>query len=256
MGCERCLSVCQAYISMLLYTHDAPIGIVKILPKILCARLTFQCFAQCCYTHALCHYATIFPKILSVCRAHISMLKRPHPLNAAMHTKCKIILPKIFPKVITKVIAQILPKVLSVSQVHISIASLNGCLCTQTVSARSHCQKYCQVMTKVITKMLSQVLISMAPLNGSMVVYAHKEGSSSYYSEVARLTLASGEAIEASKRNYHHTITLPLPHLLQGTAEIFPKILLEILHLVGPSGCSVTTVGLQRQHHRGCVQLS
>ena len=118
-------------------------------------------------------------------------------------------------------------------------------------SARSHCQKYCQVMTKVITKMLSQVLISMAPLNGSMVVYAHKEGSSSYYSEVARLTLASGEAIEASKRNYHHTITLPLPHLLQGTAEIFPKI----LHLVGPSGRSVTTVGLQRQHHRGCATI-
>ena len=157
---------------------------------------------------------------------------------------------------ITKVIAQILPKVLSVSQVHISMASLNGCLCTQTVSARSHCQKYCQVMTKVITKMLSQVLISMAPLNGSMVVYAHKEGSSSYYSEVARLTLASGEAIEASKRNYHHTITLPLPHLLQGTAEWFPKILPEILHLVGPSGCSVTTVGLQRQqHHRGCATI-
>ena len=85
--------------------------------------------------------------------------------------------------------------------------------------------------------------------------YAHKEGSSSYYSEVARLTLASGEAIEASKRNYHHTITLPLPHLLQGTAEIFPKILPEILHLVGPSGCSVTTVGLQRQHHRGCATI-
>ena len=136
MGCERCLSVCQAYISMLLYTHDAPIGIVKILPKILCARLTFQCFAQCCYTHALCHCATIFPKILSVCRAHISMLKRPHPLNAAMHTKCKIILPKIFPKVITKVIAQILPKVSSVSQVHISMAPLNGCLCTQTVQCK------------------------------------------------------------------------------------------------------------------------
>ena len=36
-------------------------------------------------------------------------------------------------------------------------------------------------------------------------------------------------------------------NVAKNLSEIFPKILFELLHIVGPSGCPVTTVGLQRQ---------